>query len=88
MEGGEANLQMLDADEHALPIRTGARYLVNPGSIGQPRDHNPKASYAIYDAAAGCVTVYRVPYDVRGAQIRIRDQGLPYPLAYRLEFGV
>jgi diadenosine tetraphosphatase ApaH/serine/threonine PP2A family protein phosphatase len=83
-----ARLEMLEDDDCVLDVGAGARYLVNPGSIGQPRDHNPKAAYALFDSASGRVTVRRVAYDVRGAQRRITDSGLPYPLAYRLEFGV
>lgn len=88
LAGGRARLEMLDGDERVLPIEPGGRYLVNPGSIGQPRDHDPRAAYAIYDVPAGRVTVHRIGYDVASAQRRIKEQGLPFPLAYRLEFGV
>ena len=63
------------------------RYLVNPGSIGQPRDGNPLASYAIFDSATSTVTISRVPYPVRRAQQKILDAGLPRPLADRLALG-
>lgn len=88
LSGGAARLRLLDEDEHRIVMEPEQRYLVNPGSIGQPRDHNPKASYAIFDAEAGRIDVRRVAYDVSSAQRRITAQGLPYPLAYRLEFGV
>jgi len=80
-------LEMLGEDQE-LPIDRAARYLVNPGSIGQPRDHNPRAAYAIYDQQASTVSAHRARYDVAAAQRRITDSGLPFPLAYRLEFGV
>lgn len=63
------------------------RYLVNPGSIGQPRDRNPAASYAIYDAAARVVHFERVPYDVEKAREKIYRAGLPGMLGDRLLVG-
>ena len=68
-------------------LRPGVRYLINPGSIGQPRDGNPSASFAIYDSEAKAVTIYRVPYKVEQAQARIMRAGLPRPLADRLALG-
>jgi diadenosine tetraphosphatase ApaH/serine/threonine PP2A family protein phosphatase len=62
-------------------------YLVNPGSVGQPRDHDPRAAYLIYDSAAEAVEYYRVVYDVETAQRRIREAGLPPILADRLSEG-
>ena len=63
------------------------RYLVNPGSIGQPRDGNPMASFAMLDTDTRTVTIYRVPYRIERAQQRILDAGLPRPLADRLSLG-
>jgi diadenosine tetraphosphatase ApaH/serine/threonine PP2A family protein phosphatase len=63
------------------------RYLINPGSVGQPRDGNPKASYAIYDSRKSVVTIYRVPYKLTSAQDKIVKAGLPRPLADRLAIG-
>lgn len=65
----------------------GVRYLVNPGSIGQPRDGNPLASFAMFDSATRTVSVYRVPYPLGRAQRKILDAGLPRPLADRLALG-
>ena len=70
-----------------LPIPPGARMLVNPGSVGQPRDRDPRAAFAIYDSEAALVTFRRVNYDVAGAQAAIRAAGLPERLAARLEGG-
>ena len=64
------------------------KVLVNPGSVGQPRDGDPRASYALLDVAAATVTFERVAYDVRETQRRIRARGLPEMLAERLTFGV
>jgi predicted phosphodiesterase len=68
-------------------LEPGMRYLVNPGSIGQPRDGNPMASFAMFDSGAQTVKIYRVPYRVERAQERIIDAGLPRPLADRLALG-
>lgn len=68
-------------------LQPGMRYLINPGSIGQPRDGNPQASFAIYDSRARSVTIQRVTYRLRQAQQRILDAGLPRPLADRLALG-
>jgi predicted phosphodiesterase len=64
-----------------------SRYLINPGSVGQPRDGDPRAAYAILDAETKVIELRRVVYDVAGAQARIRAAGLPEPLARRLATG-
>ena len=61
--------------------------LVNPGSVGQPRDGDPDASYGVWDAEAGLFEFRRVPYDRAGAKRAILDAGLPPRLAFRLDFG-
>jgi predicted phosphodiesterase len=68
-------------------LEPGMRYLVNPGSIGQPRDGNPLASFAMFDSGTRSVSVYRVPYRIERAQQKILDAGLPRPLADRLALG-
>ena len=70
-----------------VKLREGVRYLINPGSIGQPRDGNPLASFAIYDTEARTVTIRRLPYRVQTTQERILKAGLPRPLADRLAVG-
>ena len=65
----------------------GARYLINPGSVGQPRDNDRRAAYALYDDERMIVEFRRVPYDFRLAQMRIMRAGLPDQLAMRLSFG-
>ncbi|GEJ56838.1 metallophosphoesterase family protein [Anaeromyxobacter diazotrophicus] len=71
----------------AVPVPPHRRWLAVVGSAGQPRDGNPAACYALFDAAAGTLTFHRVPYDVRGAAARVRAAGLPERLARRLEHG-
>ena len=68
-------------------LKQGVRYLINPGSIGQPRDGNPLASFAFYDSESRVVTIYRIPYHVEQAQGKILKAGLPRPLADRLAIG-
>ena len=63
------------------------RYLINPGSIGQPRDTDPRASYATYDSKKRRVEIRRVPYRIDLAQQRITESGLPESLAFRLGIG-
>ena len=62
-------------------------YLINPGSVGQPRDGNPEAAYAIFDDEEFSIQFKSAPYDVRGAQRRILAAGLPPYLAERLALG-
>jgi predicted phosphodiesterase len=68
-------------------LQPGVRYLVNPGSIGQPRDGIPLASFAVFDSVTQSVSIYRLPYRIERAQQKILDAGLPRPLADRLALG-
>ena len=70
-----------------IDLVSGRRYMVNPGSVGQPRDGDPRAAYAIVDTDALSVTLYRVEYDVAAAQRKILDARLPEGLARRLGLG-
>lgn len=63
------------------------RCVVNPGSVGQPRDGDPRAAYALYDADADSLTHYRVDYDIEAAQAKITEAGLPDILSSRLAVG-
>jgi len=71
-------------------LTPGERYLINPGSVGQPRDSDWRAAFAVFEHDGGplaSVTFYRVPYDVRKAQERILSAQLPERLAARLQLG-
>ena len=57
-------------------IEKGKQYFINPGSVGQPRDGNPKAAYAMYELDGGWVELRRVDYDIPGAQGKIEAAGL------------
>ena len=76
-----------EAEEAELTLRPGAHYLLNPGSVGQPRDGDWRAAFAVYDSAKSLLTWRRVPYRVAEAQQRIRAAGLPVDLADRLAEG-
>jgi predicted phosphodiesterase len=71
----------------ALRLEDSKRYLLNPGSIGQPRDTDPRAGFAIADLENRTVEFWRVPYDIAGVQQRMRDAKLPEPLVVRLQAG-
>ncbi len=75
------------ADELVVPYVRGHRYLFNVGSIGQPRNGDPRASFAVVDTSRNLVTRYRLPYDVAAAQDKVRAAGLPDILADRLASG-
>ena len=70
-----------------IPLDEATRYLVNPGSVGQPRDSDPRAGFGIVDTKAHEVTLYRVEYPIARAQARIQEEGLPDILAQRLSLG-
>ena len=71
----------------ALRIEQPRRYLLNPGSIGQPRDGDPRAGFAIADLEHQTVEFWRVPYDITLVQERMRAAQLPEPLIHRLVVG-
>ena len=71
----------------SLAIEDGMKYFINVGSVGQPRDGDPRSAYAIYDLSNRTVTIRRVEYDRPTTQQKIRDAGLPPSLADRLNEG-
>jgi diadenosine tetraphosphatase ApaH/serine/threonine PP2A family protein phosphatase len=82
---GSPPLQPVDGDELKID---GTRFIVNPGSVGQPRDNNPDAAFAMYDTETRIVTFRRVPYDIEETQAQMDAAGLPRPLITRLALGV
>lgn len=70
-----------------ISLEKDSSYLVNPGSVGQPRDGDPRAAFAVYDTEAATVAFHRVPYDIERAQRKILYAGLPDRLASRLAEG-
>jgi predicted phosphodiesterase len=77
----------LRLDEEPLEIEPDTVYLINPGSVGQPRDRDPRAAYVIYTPEQRLVEYFRTPYDVEAAQAKIRNAQLPDILAERLSSG-
>lgn len=73
--------------EFVTTMHADSKYLINPGSVGQPRDGDARAAYAIADVDRKVVTLYRVAYPIEVAQKKILDAGLPPMLAYRLGMG-
>ncbi|MBU1428405.1 metallophosphatase family protein [bacterium] len=70
-----------------IEIIKNKRYIINCGSVGQPRDGNPQASYGIYDLKYNAVNIYRVSYPINLTQDKIINAGLPKSLADRLSYG-
>ncbi len=70
-----------------VPLQEGCKHFINVGSVGQPRDGDPRACYAIFDSDARVVTFRRVPYDVNAASEAVIAAGLPEYLAQRLLSG-
>jgi diadenosine tetraphosphatase ApaH/serine/threonine PP2A family protein phosphatase len=74
-------------DAALLQSERGRRYIVNVGSVGQPRDRDPRAAYALWDVEAGRMQIRRIGYDVTAARRKIVQAGLPRFLADRLAIG-
>ena len=71
----------------SLQLKTSTRYMINPGSVGQPRDGDWRAAFALFDTEAQVIHYHRVPYNLKSAQDRILSAGLPPRLATRLAAG-
>jgi predicted phosphodiesterase len=91
---GHTHVPVIVAEKgRALPpperfeLRPGVRYLINPGSVGQPRDRVPLASFGVLDEGEGVFEHYRVPYPIEKTQAKILAAGLPRALADRLAGG-
>jgi predicted phosphodiesterase len=76
-----------DVDSYCCSLSREKKYLLNPGSVGQPRDSNPKASFALFDSDADTIEIKRIEYDIKSAQEKIQKAGLPEYLASRLSVG-
>lgn len=82
-EGSEINYRQVDE----LFLSQSSRYLINVGSVGQPRDGNPDACFLIFDSEEGTMRYHRVPYDIEGSQRDILETEIPRELAQRLSLG-
>ena len=74
--------------DRRIPFQDGRRYIINVGSVGQPRDRDPRAAYVLWDEDERSVTLRRVTYDHKAAAAKILRAGLPRALANRLAHGV
>jgi diadenosine tetraphosphatase ApaH/serine/threonine PP2A family protein phosphatase len=74
-------------ETYDLKLKEGVRYLINPGSVGQPRDGDWRAAFALFDSDTRVVTFCRAPYNLKRAQDRILAANLPQRLATRLAAG-
>ena len=82
---GEAPHRPRDGETVTL---TGGRFIVNPGSVGQPRDGDPRAAYALFDPEARRIEFRRLDYDIAATQRQMADEGLPDALIARLAHGL
>ena len=86
-DGRGVAFEPASGDGVVLALRPATRYLVNPGSVGQPRDRDPRAAFAVYDADERRVTFHRVGYDHGETRAKIARAGLPPWLGERLGLG-
>ena len=77
-----------DQQERVVELEPDVLYMINPGSVGQPRDGDNRAAYALFDSEANTVTLRRAPYPIEKTAQEIEEAGLPDMLAYRLFQGV
>lgn len=98
---GHTHIQLYISEEMAArnipPVHPGdgdvldltqGRFIINPGSVGQPRDNNPDAAFALFDPEQQTITFRRVAYDIAETQAQMEVAGLPRPLITRLSLGV
>jgi len=84
----QRTLDVFYQSEAEVPVGNYLHVLMNVGSVGQPRDEDPRAAYAVYDTETKIAVIRRVEYDIPGVQAKIRSAGLPEMLANRLALGV
>jgi predicted phosphodiesterase len=88
LDGDRVEWRPARGDRFDLDLEPGRRWLVNPGSVGQPRDRDPRAAFALYDDGEHRVSIARVPYPIAAARSKILAAGLPPWLGDRLLLGV
>lgn len=86
-EQDRVRLLVARGDRAVFALTPGGRYLINPGSLGQPRDRNPRCSFALYDDAEATVTIHRLEYPLERTRDKILAAGLPASLGDRLRVG-
>jgi diadenosine tetraphosphatase ApaH/serine/threonine PP2A family protein phosphatase len=75
-------------EEEVIPLREEGNWIINVGSVGQPRDGDPRSSFAILDTEQRTILIKRVPYDIPSTQRLMREVGLPDFLIQRIERGI
>jgi diadenosine tetraphosphatase ApaH/serine/threonine PP2A family protein phosphatase len=86
-DGRVDTIGVADTSPAVLTLKAGSKYLLNPGSVGQPRDGDPRAAYALVDTAAKQIELFRVDYPIDVTQAKVLKAGLPDVLAQRLAVG-
>ena len=84
---GVTNVKFQSPNPGVPLILHSDRMIINPGSVGQPRDGDPRASYALYDSNRNTITHHRIAYDIKATQGKMRENNLPEFLVNRLEIG-
>ncbi|MBQ4493271.1 MAG: metallophosphoesterase family protein [Elusimicrobiaceae bacterium] len=87
-EGHIPQIDVFYGRDVSIKLMPGVRYMINPGSIGQPRDTNPRASFGIFDTEKYTFRLLRLPYDIKAVQTKIEAAKLPQILSDRLPKGV
>lgn len=87
LDGDEVEKETLSKESSVIRLKSDRFYIINPGSVGQPRDGDPRSSYMIYDTAQSIVIHSRISYDIATTQSKIAQAGLPQDLADRLSLG-
>ncbi len=85
-EAGTCSFREFPADTEIALAKN--RLIINPGGVGQPRDGDPRASYAIYNSETRTIRHYRIPYDIEATQVRMTECRLPVRLVARLSYGM
>lgn len=85
---GDVGCQYITGQINLVKIEKGVSYLINPGSVGQPRDRNPRAAFVLYDREQRQIRFQRVEYEIPEAQKKILEADLPSALAERLALGL
>ena len=85
-ENGTCSVSLFPTDGRL--VLGESRMIINPGGVGQPRDGDPRASYAIYDSESKIIRLYRVDYDINATQAKMMAHGLPRQLVVRLSYGM
>lgn len=80
--------RFLPSDMNIIDLGEKTRFFINPGSVGQPRDYDSRAAYAMLDLASGMLEFHRVEYDITRTQQKMHEANLPTNLIRRLEFGM